>query len=133
MDRTSQVVKTIYSKFCQHLIFGLFFRACVLPLVFEHLGEEDFWADSNLGLRERDCLQSIYSKLQNGFVADMFFPQVIFSSFLCLVGQLTIFPVSANNAPHCPQVNILKRIGELEINKIKESVGQTLHLSDKTR
>ena len=80
-------------RFCQHIIFGLFFRACVLPLVLEHLGVEGFWAESNLELRERDCLQSIYSKLQNGFVADMFFPQVIFSSFLCLVGQLLIFPV----------------------------------------
>ena len=37
------------------------------------------------------------------------------------------------SAKNAPQVNILKRIGEVEINKIKESVGQTLHISDNTR
>ena len=52
-------------------------RACFLHLAIDHLGEVDFWLESNLELRMSDCLECLYSHLQKNFVTDIFHPKVL--------------------------------------------------------
>ena len=69
-------------------------KACFLHLVMDHLAEADFWVHSNLELRTSDCLEWVYSQLQNNHVSDIFLPQVfqfycMFRLQLCLMLLIT--------------------------------------------
>ena len=63
--------------------WALVLKACLLHLVIEHLGETDFWDESNLEERTEECLERVFSQLQQNAVTDIFLPQVFV--ILCTV------------------------------------------------
>ena len=101
-------------------------RACFLHLVIDHLTEADFWVHSNLELRTSDCLECVYSQLQNNHVSDIFLPEV------CL--NLTAYYDRGYVLCFSLQVNIIKKIKDQgDIQKAKDLIGMILDKSEMPR